>query len=89
YLQQDAFDQVDEATTADRQRYIFNFIYQHILEQKFDLIDKNKALQFFHKLRQLFRTWNCTRWERAEFKEIEDKIIQLIQERCKKEEVNG
>ncbi|MBU2600341.1 V-type ATP synthase subunit A [bacterium] len=89
YLQQDAFDQVDEATTADRQRYIFNFIYQHILEQKFDLIDKNKALQFFHKLRQLFRTWNCTRWEKAEFKEIEDKIIQLIQERCKKEEVNG
>ena len=47
YLQQNAFDAVDEATTKDRQEYVFNFIYRRILNNEFDFKDKEEALRFF------------------------------------------
>ena len=80
YLQQNAFDEVDEATTAERQKYIFNFIYQ-ILESEFVFEDKEKARNFFQKLRQLFREWNSAKWNTAEFKKIEKEIVYLIKEK--------
>ncbi|MBI4974857.1 MAG: V-type ATP synthase subunit A [Candidatus Omnitrophica bacterium] len=83
YLQQNAFDEVDEATTAERQMHIFGFIYKRILEQEFNFEDKEKALKFFQTLRQLFRGWNSSEWKAAEFKtiekEIEDGCIKYIQ----------
>ncbi len=85
YLQQNAFDPVDEATTEQRQKYIFNFIYNNILEAEFDLQDKEKALRFFQRLRQQFRGWNSAPWKGAEFKEIEKEIFSILQE-SKKEE---
>lgn len=90
YLQQNAYDEVDEATSAERQKYVFNFIYQNILEQKFDLENKEKALSFFQGLRQLFKGWNSSIWQSEEFKNIEKEIIQAIKEKTKptKEVVN-
>ena len=77
YLQQNAFDQIDEATDEERQKYVFNFIYQ-ILEAEFDLADKNKALHFFQSLRQLLRGWNSALWKSAEFKETEKEISEML-----------
>ena len=85
YLQQNAYDQVDEATTEERQKYIYDFIYNNILEAEFDLQDKEKALRFFQRLRQQFRGWNSAPWKGAEFKEIEKEIFSILQE-SKKEE---
>ena len=84
YLQQNAFDRVDESTTDERQKYIFGFIYQ-ILESKFDFEDKEKARHFFQKLRQLFKGWNSAEWESNEFKQIEKEIFSLIDEKKKNE----
>ncbi len=78
YLQQNAFDEVDEATSEERQRYVFNFIY-HILETEFDFSDKEGALHFFHKLRQQFRGWNSAVWRSKEFESIEKEIISLVE----------
>ena len=75
YLQQNAFDPVDESTSEERQKYIFNFIYNNILKQEFNFEDKEKALQFFQKLRQLFREWNSTEWNSDEFREAEQEIL--------------
>src|SRR3989338_2156085 len=74
YLQQNAFDPVDEATSAERQKYIFEFIYQNILQAQFNFEDKDKALNFFQRLRQLFRGWNSSVWQSAEFKKTEQEI---------------
>ncbi len=78
YLQQDAFDEVDEATPAERQKYVFDFIYKNILEAGFEFPDKDKALGFFQKLRQLFKGWNSAKWQSEEFKGVEKEILESV-----------
>lgn len=78
YLQQNAFDEVDEATSKDRQEYIFDFIYG-ILTAEFDFKDKDNALSFFQKLRQEFRGWNSAAWDSAAFKAAEKDISALLE----------
>ena len=85
YLQQNAFDKVDEATSADRQKYIFGFIYSHVLEAEFDLEEKEKALRFFQELRQLFKGWNSAEWKTKEFGSIEQEIVVLLEAKKKKD----
>jgi len=82
YLQQNAFDEVDEATSEERQIYIFNFIHK-ILFSEFKLEDKENARHFFQKLGQLFRTWNSSPWEGVEFRRVEEKITTLLEEKRK------
>ena len=80
YLQQNAFDKVDEATIEERQKYVFNFIYQ-ILGSEFNFKDKEEALHFFQKLRQEFRGWNSAPWKSQEFKTIEKDMTSLLSEK--------
>lgn len=77
YLQQNAFDPVDEATPRDRQIYLFDFIYR-ILEAEFSFEDKETALHFFQQLRQLFKGWNSVPWNTDEFKASEREIGALL-----------
>jgi len=88
YLQQNAFDEVDEATTHERQSYVFDFIY-HILESEFEFEDKEGALHFFQKLRQELRGWNSAEWKSAAFKGIEKDISSLLEGAVKKKEGAG
>lgn len=80
YLQQNAFDKVDEATSKERQQYIFNFIYR-VLESAFNFNDKEEALHFFHLLRQQFREWNSLEYKSQEFNKRQDSITALLAER--------
>jgi V/A-type H+-transporting ATPase subunit A len=82
YLQQNAFDPVDEATSKERQIYIFDFIY-NILESEFIFEDKDTALHFFQQLRQLFKGWNSVPWQSEEFVTIEKEIRAYLLERVK------
>ncbi|MDP2912631.1 MAG: V-type ATP synthase subunit A [Candidatus Omnitrophota bacterium] len=82
YLQQNAFDEVDESTSAERQKRVFYFIYKNILEAEFDFEEKEKALGFFQKLRQLFRTWNSTPPATAEFDMVEKELSSCIKEKA-------
>ncbi|NQU73601.1 MAG: V-type ATP synthase subunit A [Candidatus Omnitrophica bacterium] len=84
YLQQNAFDKVDESTSAERQKYIFGFIYR-ILNSEFDFEDKDHARQFFQRLRQEFRGWNSVQWNTNEFKKIEKEISALLEEKLTKD----
>ncbi|PIP18719.1 MAG: V-type ATP synthase subunit A [Candidatus Omnitrophica bacterium CG08_land_8_20_14_0_20_41_16] len=88
YLQQNAFDAVDEATSSERQAYVFNFIY-NILELDFNLEDKEKALHFFQQLGQLMRTWNSYRFRTEEFKRLEEEIALLLEEKKVRGKVNA
>ena len=83
YLQQNAYDKVDEATIADRQKYMFHFIY-NIFETQFDFKDKEDARHFFHTLRQEFKGWNSAAWDSDEFRKIEKDITTLLEGKCAK-----
>jgi V/A-type H+-transporting ATPase subunit A len=89
YLQQNAFDEVDEATSEERQKYLFGFIHSRVLEQEFAFEDKERALKFFQRLRQQFRTWNSAAFKSTEFEKLEKMISSTIEERAKKENVNA
>jgi V/A-type H+-transporting ATPase subunit A len=84
YLQQNAFDPVDEATDEERQKYVFGFIHENILESEFDFKDKDDALHFFHRLRQLFRGWNSSAWDSDEFRRTQEEIESVLKEKLAK-----
>ncbi|MCG8430802.1 MAG: V-type ATP synthase subunit A [Candidatus Omnitrophica bacterium] len=84
YLQQNAFDPVDEATPEERQKYVFDRLYD-ILVTDFGCKDKEEARSFFHKLRQEMRSLNSSKWQSAEFKKIEREIDQLVASKRLKE----
>jgi V/A-type H+-transporting ATPase subunit A len=88
YLQQNAFDEVDEATTEERQKYVFGFIYKNVLKAWLELPDKGQALRFFHRLRQQLRTWNSAPWGSKEFEKIEKSLSDMTAEAKKKEPAN-
>jgi len=73
YLQQNAFDPVDEACPKERQIYVYDFIFR-ILESEFTFEDRDTALHFFQQLRQLFKGWNSTPWQSTEFLKTENEI---------------
>jgi V/A-type H+-transporting ATPase subunit A len=78
YLQQNAFDAVDEATSKERHVYLLKFICQ-ILDAQYSLGDKTGALHFFQNLRQLMRTWNSAAYDSSEFKKIEADIVTFLE----------
>ncbi len=80
YLQQNAFDPVDAATPADRQRHMFNLVVD-ILGTDFTFSDKEEARRFFYQLRQKFLDWNGTRRDDARFEEMEREMRSMIQEK--------
>jgi V/A-type H+-transporting ATPase subunit A len=80
YLQQNAFDEVDESTSMERQIYTMKFIHDEIFEAHFDFPDKDRALKFFQALRQLFRGWNSAEWKSGDFDAIEKDLRKAVKE---------
>jgi len=79
YLQQDAYDDVDAATPADRQQYVFARIVK-ILKTKMNFAEKDEARQFFQKLTQMTRDWNRIHKDKPEFAPAERAIETALAE---------
>ncbi len=77
YLQQNAFDKTDEATSADRQKHVYNLL-EEIIDKTFDFENKDTARRFFQQLRQIFITWNSVVFQSGEFRQKEQEIRQKI-----------
>jgi V/A-type H+-transporting ATPase subunit A len=69
YLQQNAFDPVDAATGADRQRFVFDKILD-VIRLDFGFADKEAARRTLVAAQDLFRNWNYAAWESDEFKRL-------------------
>ncbi len=78
YLQQNAFDEVDEATSSQRQIHVLDFIYKEILMTELNFADKAQALKVFQTLIRLFRGWNSAKWDTSDFRQIEAEISASI-----------
>jgi len=85
YLQQNAFDEVDAATDAERQKYVFKKTVE-ILKGDLKFTDKTEARTFFNNLRHKYIDWNYKAWDSKEFKKQEEDINNLIAEEVEKEE---
>lgn len=77
YMQQNAFDPVDAAVSTERQRHIFDLLYQ-ILGSKMNFGSKEDARTFFYQMRQRFIDYNSAPWESDEFKKLEEEMRQML-----------
>ena len=82
FLQQNTFDEIDGATSADRQKYMFGKVVG-VLETDFEFNgDKDAARTYFLELRQLFVDANYLAIDSNEFKSQEKAIDKKIAERA-------
>jgi V/A-type H+-transporting ATPase subunit A len=79
YLQQNAFDVVDMATSEERQKKVFSMI-KEIIDATLDLNNKDDARNFFNRSRQLFLDYNSSEWNSNDFFENERLIRELFHE---------
>lgn len=61
YLQQNAFDDVEAATSRDRQRFVFDKVLD-VIDANFAFTSKDEARQVLMKISSLFRDWNYAPW---------------------------
>ena len=74
YMQQDSFDEIEGASSVERQKYVFNKIVE-ILGSDFDFEEKDDARNFFNTLRQNFIDMNYKEFKSADFTKAE-KVIE-------------
>ena len=70
YLQQNAYDAVDAATSIDRQRFVFDKILE-IVETDFEFSDKDEARHTLKKISSMFINWNYAPWDESVIPESE------------------
>lgn len=75
YLQQNAFDPVDGATPAERQKFVFHKAIE-VVETEFDVQDKAEARRVMFEISDIFRNWNYA----AEGTEEYDRWLRAIDE---------
>ena len=80
YLQQNAFDPVDVATSRNRQMFIFDKILS-VLIAHFDFTDKEDAREFFNHMRQNYLDLNGYVMDSDEFKKLEKETEELVQKK--------
>jgi len=79
YLQQDAFDPVDGASSAERQRHVFGRIHD-VLAADLDFADKDAARAFFQALTHATRDWNRAELGTDEAERLEARLDGLLAE---------
>ena len=77
YLQQNAFDEVDAATPAERQQFVFGKVLE-VIDTDFDFADKSEARSQMFEVTDLFRNWNYAATDSDEYRDWLDKIDQFI-----------
>ncbi len=69
YLQQNAFDKVDAATPAERQKFVFDRVLE-VCEAPFEFASKDDARRAMVTISDLFRNWNFAALDSDEYKKI-------------------
>jgi V/A-type H+-transporting ATPase subunit A len=77
YLQQDAYDAVDGASSGERQRYVFAAISE-LLAADLSFPDKGTARKFFHQLTQTTKDWNRAELNTEEFRTLEQRLREMV-----------
>ena len=86
-LQQNAFDEVDAATPAERQIFVFDKVLE-VLKMDIEFESKDEARKTFVELSDMFRNWNYAASDSDEYQQILQRIDEFIAAKGKKELVN-
>ncbi len=84
FLQQNAFDDVDGATPADRQIIAFDKIIE-VVNMDLDVEDKNQARRVVVEISDIFRNWNYAAVDSDEYNDLLGKIDNFIASKGRKE----
>lgn len=79
YWQQNSFHDVDAATDADRQTYVFAKIHK-ILHARMFFPDKDAARRWFLQLTAVTKDWNLVLMKSPEFKQLEERLDGMLAE---------
>ncbi len=79
FLQQNTFDKIDGATSAERQEIVFDYVLK-VLATDFSFAEKEDGRSYFNKLRQLFIDWNYLASDTDEFKTQAKAIEDILTE---------
>ena len=79
YLQQNAFNEVDAATPAERQRDMFDVVEQAMLAD-YALKDKSASRKFFQGLTQQFIDWNQTASDSPDYAARRSAVAKAVEE---------
>ncbi|MFC1923753.1 V-type ATP synthase subunit A [Chloroflexota bacterium] len=77
YLQQNAFDDVDAATSAERQQFVFDKVLQ-IIDLDFGFESKDEARRVLVRATDRYRNWNYAKWQSDEFNTMLSQIDDFI-----------
>ena len=77
YLQQNAFDPVDQASSAERQNEVLECLLQ-LVRQEMNFADKDEAREFFLNVREHFINWNGMEYSTDEFNQEKITIESLL-----------
>ncbi|MDR1363760.1 MAG: V-type ATP synthase subunit A [Spirochaetaceae bacterium] len=80
YLQQNSFDDVDQAASPERQKYVYDFIIS-ILGSKLIFSTKDEARLWFNQLRQKFIDYNYSPMDSDRFKTLETELRGMLSEK--------
>ncbi len=76
YLQQDAYDPVDISVPIERQKKLFNLLYD-IIQRQYKFKDKTEVRNYFIKLSGLIKNLNYSQLDSSEYTKYLDQIMQL------------
>jgi V/A-type H+/Na+-transporting ATPase subunit A len=77
YLQQDAFDAVDGATSAERQAFVFDRMMA-VVELEFGFSDRDACRATMVRATDLFRNWNYVAYRSEEFERVLTEVDAFI-----------
>lgn len=78
YLQQDAFDAVDASVSLDRQKMVFDKVYD-LATRPYRFKDKAEARDFFTRLTGLFKNFNYAGEDSPDYKRLLAEIDKMAQ----------
>ncbi len=76
YLQQDAFDEVDACMPRERQQASFGLL-KRLIDAEYIFKSKDEVRDFFTKLTGLYKNWNYSPQDSAEFERYRNEILDL------------
>jgi V/A-type H+-transporting ATPase subunit A len=77
YLQQNAFDEIDGATPAQRQKFVFDKILE-VADMDCEFTEKSEARQTMVTISDKFRNWNYTEMDSDEYNKLLGEIDRFI-----------
>ncbi|MFO8102077.1 MAG: V-type ATP synthase subunit A [Dehalococcoidia bacterium] len=85
YLQQNAYDDIDGASTAERQKFAFDKVLE-LIDTDFEFADKDTARRMMFRATDIYRNWNYAAFESDEFKQLLGQIDDFISTKGQRQE---